>query len=282
MAVTDLIVHPGDGSVYFAVGGRKTLSALYRLRYAGKESTAPAKVEESADVLAARKLRRELEAYHAQPTAAAIAPAVAQLGNADRSIRFAARIALEHLPVEKWREAALKVSEPQAVITAAIALSRSGSKADQAALLAKLSAIDFDSLAPAIQLELLRADELVFLRLAKADESQRTALLKQLDNKFPTRNALVNRELANVLVVLNAPQIVDRVVKELRTASAQEDQIHYAFCLREVEQGWTEELRKRYFEWFFETSSQRGGASFGGFLPIFAQWLSTNWMIRPS
>lgn len=266
MAVTDLVAHPGDGSVYFAVGGRKTLSALYRLRYAGKESTAPAKVEESADVLAARKLRRELEAYHAQPTEAAIAPAIAQLGNADRSIRFAARIALEHLPVEKWREAALKASQPQAVITAAIALSRSGSKADQAALLSKLSAIDFDSLAPAIQLELLRAEELVFLRLAKADESQRAALLKQLDSKFPTRNALVNRELANVLVVLGAPKIVDRVVKELRTASAQEDQIHYAFCVREVEQGWTEELRKRYFEWFFETSSQRGGASFGGFL----------------
>ncbi len=80
---------------------------------------------------------------------------------------------MEHLPVEKWREAALKVTEPQAVITAAIGLARSGSKADQAALLTKLSAIDFDKLAPAIQLELLRAEELVFLRLAKADETQR-------------------------------------------------------------------------------------------------------------
>ncbi len=266
MAVTDLVVHPGDGSVYFAVGGRKTLSALYRLRYAGKEPTQPAKVEEAADVIAARQLRRTLEAHHAQPTEAAIAPAIAQLGHADRSVRFAARIALELLPVEKWREAALKVSAPQAVITSAIALARAGSQADQAALLSKLSAIDFDALEPAIQLELLRAEELVFLRLAKPDQTQRAALLKQLDSKFPTPNALVNRELANVLVVLNAPKIVDRVVKELRTASAQEDQIHYAFCLREVEQGWTDELRKRYFEWFFETSSQRGGASFGGFL----------------
>ena len=199
MAVTDLVVHAGDGAVYFAVGGRKTLSALYRLRYAGKESTAPAKLDEPADVVAARKLRRELEAFHAQPSEAAIAPAIAQLGNPDRSTRFAARIALEHLPVEKWREAALKVTEPQAVITAAMGLARSGSKADQAALLTKLTAIDFDKLAPAIQLELLRAEELVFLRLAKADEAQRTALLKQLDSKFPTRNALVNRELANVL-----------------------------------------------------------------------------------
>ncbi len=66
MAVTDLVVHNGDGAVYFAVGGRKTLSALYRLRYSGKESTAPAKIDEPAEVLAARKLRRELEAFHTQ------------------------------------------------------------------------------------------------------------------------------------------------------------------------------------------------------------------------
>ncbi len=266
MAVTDLVVHPTEGNVYFAVGGRKTLSALYRLRYSGSESTAPVKTEESKEVVAARNLRRSLEAFHGKQSDAAIAPAIAQLGNADRSIRFAARIALEHQPVEKWREAALKVNDPQAVITAAIALSRSGSKQDQAALIKKLSAIDFNALSPAIQLELLRAEELVFLRLSKPNDEQRDMLLKQLDDKFPTRQALVNRELANVLVVLDAPKIVDRCVHQLRTASAQEDQIHYAFCLREVTKGWTPELRKRYFEWFFESASQRGGASFGGFL----------------
>ncbi len=266
MAVTDLVVHPGEGTVYFAVGGRKTQSALYRLRYAGNESTAAVGPEDTAESIAARKLRRELEAFHGKQTDAAIAPAIAQLGNSDRSIRFAARIALEHQPVEKWREAALKVQDPQAIITAAIALSRSGSKQDQAALLSKLSTINFASLSPAIQLELLRAEELVFLRLDKANATQRDALLKQLDASFPTKNALVNRELANVLVVLDAPSIVDRCVHQLRTASAQEDQIHYAFCLREVEKGWTPALRRKYFEWFFESASQRGGASFGGFL----------------
>lgn len=266
MAVTDLVVHPEQGCVYFTVGGRKTLSALYRLRYSGSESTVPAVVNEPAEVIQARNLRRELEAFHGKQNDAAIAPAIAQLGNADRAIRFAARIALEHQPVEKWREAALKLEDPQAVITAAVGLARMESKQDQPALLKKLSAIEFASLPTATQLELLRAEELVFLRLAKPDASQRSALLAQLDAHFPSRQALVGRELANVLVYLDAPKIVDRVVHELRTASAQEDQIHYAFCLREVEQGWTPELRRRYFEWFFEAASQRGGASFGGFL----------------
>lgn len=266
MAVTDLVVHPQQGCVYFTVGGRKTLSALYRLRYAGNESTAPATVQEPAEVIQARNLRRELEAFHGQQTDAAIAPSIAQLGNADRAIRFAARIALEHQKVDKWREAALKLTDPQAVITAAVGLARMESKQDQAELVKKLAAIDFNSLPIATQLELLRAEELVFLRLSRPNEQQRTALLGQLNDKFPTRNALVNRELANVLVYLEAPGIVERVVHELRTASAQEDQIHYAFCLREVDKGWTPELRRRYFEWFFEAASQRGGASFGGFL----------------
>ena len=266
MAVTDLVVHPQEGCVYFAVGGRKTLSALYRLRYTGSESTAPAAVSEPADVIQARNLRRELESFHGKQSDMAIAPSIAQLGNPDRAIRFAARIALEHQPVDKWRTAALKVSDPQATITAAIALARSGSKQDQAELFDKLAAIDFGSLPTDTQLELLRAEELVFLRLGEPNESQRAALLKQLDAKFPSGVALLNRELANVLVALSAPKIVERVVHQLRTASAQEDQIHYAFALREVEQGWTPELRKRYFEWFFEAASQRGGASFGGFL----------------
>lgn len=265
MAVTDLVIHP-DGSMYFTVGGRKTQSALYKLTYKGSEPTAAVKKQDPPEAVAARKLRKELEAFHVKPSDAAIAPAIAQLGNADRAIRTAARIALEHLPLDKWRSAAMNVSGPQATITATYALARSGSKGDQAALLTKLAAIDFASLSPAIQLELLRAYELVFLRLAPPEKPYRDVILTQLNAAFPGKNALVNRELAVVLVYLNAPKIVDRCVAQLKLASAQEDQIHYAFCLREVKEGWTPENRKGYYQWFFDVASARGGASFGGFL----------------
>ena len=39
--VTDVVVSPHDGAMYFAVGGRNTQSALYRVTYVGRESTAP-------------------------------------------------------------------------------------------------------------------------------------------------------------------------------------------------------------------------------------------------
>ena len=43
LPLTDVIIHPKDGAMYFTVGGRRTQSALYRVTYTGTESTAPAK-----------------------------------------------------------------------------------------------------------------------------------------------------------------------------------------------------------------------------------------------
>ncbi len=265
MAVTDMVVHP-DGNLYFAVGGRRTSSALYRVRYEGSESTAPAKLEESSATIAARKLRRSLEAMHGAEAPADIDLALKSLASPDRAIRFAARIALEHQPVASWRAKALDLKEPQAVITAAYALARTESKQDQAAIAKKLTEIEIAQLPVATRLELLRAQQLVWLRLGAPSETQRIAALKQLDNQYPGTNALVNRELAATLVYLKAPQAIERTVQQLTSASSQEDQIHYAFVLRDVEQGWNEELRQQYFQWFFDVATARGGASFGGFL----------------
>ncbi|MCA9195331.1 MAG: heme-binding protein [Planctomycetales bacterium] len=266
MAVTDVLIHP-DGNMYFAVGGRRTSSALYRLSYTGNESTAPASIsQDSADVVAAREQRRQLERFHGSSNPAAIGPALKGLSSDDRAIRFAARIALEFQPVGQWREQALQLTDPKALITVSYALARTGSKQDQAALLSKLGQLNFELLDTATKLELLRAYELVWIRLGEPSESQRMAAIRQLDAHFPGTQGLVNRELAAVLVYLKAPRIVERVVGQLRMASAQEDQIHYAFCLRDVEAGWNQETRKEYFQWFYDVATARGGASFGGFL----------------
>ena len=41
LPVTDAIIHPEDGTMYFAIGGRKVQSGLYRISYVGKEKTDP-------------------------------------------------------------------------------------------------------------------------------------------------------------------------------------------------------------------------------------------------
>ena len=48
--------------MYFTIGGRKVQSGLYRVTYAGEESTAPA--PEAPATNPASDLRRRLEAFH--------------------------------------------------------------------------------------------------------------------------------------------------------------------------------------------------------------------------
>ena len=141
-----------------------------------------------------------------------------------------------------------------------------GSKQDQPAIIKKLTGIDFAAQPLATQLELLRAFQLVAIRLGEPSQEQTQSILAQLDGFFPNSEGLLNRELASLLIYLNAPNVVPRTVEQLGIASAQEDQMHFAFSLRGVKEGWDEKSRKAYFQWFFDVASARGGASFGGFL----------------
>ena len=73
MRMTDAVINPYDGAMYFTVGGRGGQSALHRVTYVGDESTAPAKA--GSDHAVDRKLRRSLEALHKLNAAGAVAEA---------------------------------------------------------------------------------------------------------------------------------------------------------------------------------------------------------------
>ena len=127
LPLTDAIINPHDGAMYFLIGGRKTQSGLYRLTYAGKESTAPASAHQpNADD---RKLRHELEALHIGEHADAVDKAWPNLKSPDRFIRYAARTALEHQPLETWQERALTEERSASVAHGAL-----GARAKNSAL----------------------------------------------------------------------------------------------------------------------------------------------------
>jgi putative heme-binding domain-containing protein len=266
LPVTDLLVHPSEGCMYVAIGGRRVQSALYRIRYVGSESTAPAKYPDTPEAASARMIRRSLEAMHRGELDVDLTSKY--VGSSDRGIRTAARLALEHNDAGKWRHKIASPANAQAAITLAVALSRKGEPSDQAAIHEQLLKLNWSQLNQVEQLELLRAYQLSFLRLGEGSESTRNKVLSHLDSQFPTatEDGLVDRELARLLIYLNAPKIVDRCVARLRSTGAADEQIHYAFCLREVKRGWSDETRKAYFEWFYQVATARGGASFGGFV----------------
>ena len=268
MPVTDLLIHPEQGCMYMTIGGRKTQSALYRIAYSGSESTQPAVFPDNEPAKAARAARRELEAMHVPGAKLDITAAMRNIGSPDRALRTAARLALEHFDSKQWRDPIQQSLPAQSAITMAVALARKGTPADQVDVNNSLLRLEWSKLDNTQRLELLRAYQLSFLRLGPADPATREKIIAQIDGHFPAADgdSLVDRELARVLIHLEAPKIVDRCVAQMNGSNSAEQQIHYAFCLREAQKGWTPQTRKAYFQWFYDIGTARGGASFGGFL----------------
>jgi putative heme-binding domain-containing protein len=269
LPVTDIVVGH-DGALYFAIGGRKTQSGLYRVRYMGNESVAPAKLTANPEAEAARAVRRRLEALHGRQDATAVATAWPYLGHSDCFIRWAARTAIECQPVAEWQEKALAVKAPQApaaVLTAMVALARCGDKALEPRIVAALDRLPWSALDEHQRLELLRAYGLTFARMGKPSADTAATVIAKLDSLFPAKQAELNRELSALLVYLEGPGAVSRTLKLLETSPVQEEQIWCAYVLRTAASGWSSlDERKAYFDWFHRATELKGGHSFAPYL----------------
>ncbi|MCE9555505.1 MAG: c-type cytochrome, partial [Planctomycetes bacterium] len=265
LPLTDIVVRPQDGALYFTVGGRGTDSALYRITYTGQESTAAAPPTADSGT-SVRAQRRKLEELHHPGASGAIDTSWPFLSSPDRFLRYAARIAIEHQPVGEWQKRALDEKDRVALVAATVALARCGDKSLAPKLLEGLGRLDFKTLNEEQQLDLVRAYQLIFTRMGNPDEAGREAVLKRLDAYYPAASAPLNRELGAVLIYLRAPQVVDRTLKLLAAAPTQQEQIWQVFALRNVREGWTPEGRQQYYRWFHQAARQKGGHSFSGFV----------------
>ena len=292
LPLTDAVIGK-DGAMYFAIGGRRTQSAVYRVTYVGNESTAPAAPPSETPE---HKLRVELERLHDEGTGPeAIAKAWPHLGHPDRLVRYAARVAIERQPAKLWADRALQPQEPWVALESAVALARLGGKARQNELLALLNRLDFAKLTLAQQLALVRAYELTFARSGVPTGDTLAQTSARLDALFPAKGNDLNRELAQTLVALGTPSAVTKTLrllayardepvswlsvermsrndrygpKFLRTGESRPNvqQIAYAYALRAAKTGWTPELRRTFFSWFASTAPWQGGNQFRGFL----------------
>ena len=299
LPLTDGIIGP-DGALYFMTGGRRLDSDLYRVYYGENNlPNAPLTTKNSASVLKARKIRRQLEEFHGNPDATAVKKVWPHLKSNDRFIRFAARIALEHQPAVEWQERALSEKNPQILTQAVIALARTGGNELKGRILNALMTINYKSLTEAQQIDVLRAFELTILRMGKPDASEKIRLGNYLNASYPATNNELNRLLSKILVAIDDPLVVQKTLAMMdgakddvldqkviteasdlifrnpqygldiagmlsKTPPAQ--QIHYATVLSEAKSGWTPDLRDKYFKWFYTGFGFKGGNSYVGFI----------------
>ncbi len=265
LPVTDIVINPHDGAMYFTIGGRRTQSGLYRVTYAGSEATGPAAIASDAGQ-SARELRASLEALHGPGHGNAVEIAWPHLSSKDRFVQYAARIAIEHRPTSEWAARALGEQNPRAVIAAMVALARCGDKPMQDTMIEALGRVHWKQLSNQDRLALLRAYGLAFTRMGPPSAASRAAVIERLDGLFPAAGQPMNRELSQLLIYLEAPGVVERSLALLADAQTQEEQIHYVLAMRSLKEGWTTEQRRAYFQWFVQTGGFRGGNSFPKFL----------------
>ena len=264
LPLTDVVVGPTDGALYFTIGGRRTKSGLYRVTYVGDEST-----KESSGVQAekaAREQRRNLEQYHTVVGKEAVLASMSGLGSDDRQIRYAARIALEHQDVDLWQSLVLASDDVEVSLNGMLGLVRVANAHLRQNLLQKLYSFEFRKLGERQKILWLRVYGLVFMRMGAATAEDAAEIRRQLEPEFPGRNAAINSEVLKLLVYAESADVTPAAVHLLLNAPTQEEQIDYAKTLRHQLYGWTSDLRRGYFEWFLKAANYRGGASFTMFL----------------
>ena len=294
LPVTDGVISP-DGALYFTTGGRRLNSFLFRVYYDGPV-TEDAHVPEASPQL---ELRRKLEAWHgALPDPSIIDQAWPHLSHADRFVRYAARIAIEHQPVGAWEARALSEPDPVRRIQAIVALARHGNKSIAAAAYEALLAIDGSLLSRAQELDWLRAVSLVMIRMEAPIGTHRAALIERADARFPSMDNALNREYGQLLAALEAPGIAAKMltrltrlaergpgqtallseevtarseqygeaITEMRANPPSPEEIDLVLSLRTVRDGWTIDMRREFFTWFYDAMRRSGGHSYVGFI----------------
>ncbi|GAA4406636.1 hypothetical protein GCM10023187_26320 [Nibrella viscosa] len=301
LPLTDGVIGP-DGALYFLTGGRRLESDLYRVYYNGPGKTVSTT---AMPVLPeAHKIRASLEAYHSGgPKAGAVAYAWPYLKHPDRFVQYAARIAVEHQPVSEWKDKALAEKDPRAVSQAMIALvhhSDSTATAQRDQMLTNLMVPTFKQLSEQEQLDILRAMELVIVRMGRPGANLTAQMGAFLNPSYPAKTNNLNRALCKILVGIEDPQVIaktlnlmdqpaDREIAGGETATASSElimrnpqygldiakmlekmppaqQTWYATMLSRKATGWTPEQRDKYFTWFANAFKYQGGRSYVGFV----------------
>ena len=298
LPLTDGVIGP-DGALYFLTGGRKLESHLYRVYYGNGDSELVSAPDKKPTINDENKLRRQLEQFHGKPDPAAINTAWPQLKNNDRFIRYAARIAIEHQPVAQWQERVLAEKDAVSLINAIAALVRHGNADLKNRMFDVLLGIDYKKLTASQQLDFLRVCELILSRMGKPGAKQVQNIITYLNPHYPAAGNEINRQLSKILVFVEDSSVVEKtlalidVAKDdstdqqtvskssdlilrnpqygmdlagVLTNTAPAQQIFYALALSEIKNGWTPELKEKYFKWFHHAYSFKGGRLYVGYL----------------
>lgn len=262
LPVTDMVINPSDGAMYFLIGGRRTQSALYRVSYAGDQSVEKYVATKDDQP----ELGWMLKEFDEGLTTDTFDDAWNMLNHNERQVRFTARAAIERYESKNWYPRALDAEDVQTKLESLLALIRTcEDKSMHLKVVQSLEQIDFKSLSEMQQLHLLRNIALVVIRMGPLSDDSLESI-QGMTRFYPSKSILVDRELARLLCAVEADDVVEKTLQLLSESDSQQQQIHYAMVLHRVKNGWTTENRTRFLNWFADSVKYAGGSSFRKYL----------------
>lgn len=193
------------------------------------------------------------------------------LEDPDRWVRYSARQVLRRINRNSWRNEALKLERYPQATEALLALVQTvrGTNDIRFLLQHELQLLEKNPKDEDL-LGLLRAIHLTMISDEGVNFSKiYTQMGELLLARFPSAHSTLNRELARTFAHLQTPGAIEKILADLENPKIdREQQIFYAYCLRNIQRGWTPEQKNSFIAWFEKTQEQRwrGGASFLGFL----------------
>ena len=206
---------------------------------------------------------------------------ISLLSDNDRFVAFAARRTLERLPAKDWQDQVLAAASPRSFLRGATGLLVQYPSTEVAKqILGRCEAMirgqvqepgqKPGELSDANFLDLLRVVQLAMVR-GKIAPNEVPTLTQQLLSEYPTRDALLNRELVKLLAYLQPPGAAHAITHQLGSDIPEVEKVHVAAYAARISTGWETSdklLMLRYLETVRATA---GGHSLSGYIEYFAR-----------
>ncbi|HET7219676.1 MAG TPA: HEAT repeat domain-containing protein, partial [Vicinamibacterales bacterium] len=225
-----------------------------------------------ANPLVRRRAAEALVRMGQSPDKPSLAPAAdiyALLNDADRFVRWAGRIAIEHTARAEWKDRVLKETNPFGALEGMLAWVRTANGESLQPVVDKQFAMLKDTNLP-VEHKLRLYRDLMYTTTEMKDglsAAQRQQLHALIVNQFPAQDERVNRELALMLGYAGQPGAIAELLNAMPKGNDnQQLQLHYLYALRMIKQGWTAPEKSQLADLLGRASKWRGGAQFINFV----------------
>lgn len=215
---------------------------------------------------------------------------MALLADDDRFVAFAARRDLEKLPVKDWQPQVLAIPAPRPFLQGATGLLVAYSSPETARLiLARCEAMlrgdvsepgeKKGELSDGAYLDTLRVIQLAMIR-GKVGAGEVPSLGQQILSEYPTRDAMMNRELVKLLAFLQPPGAAHALAQQLETDIPDIEKLQIAAYAPRITGGWSVEDKTIMLRYLEQVRGIEGGHSLGGYIEYAARDFFANFTLE--